>query len=81
MKQMVVLIGDPAVMNGMIDNTNEAKRYTSLDLYLAEGLSPAGSSRSDAPDSGTALAPDDPVASNMVDPGLIDLENPFATFA
>ena len=24
---------------------------------------------------------DDPVASNMVDPGLIDLENPFATFA
>ena len=87
-KQMVVLIGDPAVMNGMIDNTNEAKRYTSLDLYLTEGLSPAGSSRPDAPASGIASASDDPdalsddpVASNMVDPGLIDLENPFATFA
>ena len=33
-RRMVVLIGDPEVMNGMIDNTTEAKRYTSLDLYL-----------------------------------------------
>ena len=24
----------PDVMNGMIDNTTEAKRYTSLDLFL-----------------------------------------------
>ena len=29
-----MLIGDPDVMNGMIDNTTEAKRYTSLDLFL-----------------------------------------------
>lgn len=35
-RQMVVLIGNPEVMNEMIDNTNEAKRYTSLDLYLTE---------------------------------------------
>ena len=87
-KQMVVLIGDPAVMNGMIDNTNEAKRYTSLDLYLSEGASPAGSSRPDDPDPGMVsvfdqpdFLSDDPVASNMVDPGQIDPENPFATFA
>ena len=33
-RRMVVLIGDPDVMNGMIDNTTEAKRYTSLDLFL-----------------------------------------------
>ncbi len=33
-RRMVVLIGDPEVMNSMIDNPHEAKRYTSLDLYI-----------------------------------------------
>ncbi len=33
-KRLVVLVGDVSVMNSMIDNTIEAKRYTSLDLYL-----------------------------------------------
>ena len=32
----VVLVGDPAAMNRMIDNVTEAKRYTSLRLRLQE---------------------------------------------
>lgn len=33
-KKCVVIIGDPDVMNDMIDNTNEARRYTTLALRL-----------------------------------------------
>ena len=35
-RRIVVLIGDPEVMNDMIDNTSETKRYTGLDLYMRE---------------------------------------------
>ena len=35
-RRIVVLIGDPEVMNDMIDNTSETKRYTGLDLYMQE---------------------------------------------
>ena len=35
-KSLVVLIGEPAVMNEMIDNAQEAKRYTTLSLRIKE---------------------------------------------
>ena len=35
-KSLVVLIGEPAVMNEMIDNAQEAKRYTTLSLRIRE---------------------------------------------
>ena len=35
-RSMVVLIGEPAVMNEMIDNVQEAKRYTTLALRIKE---------------------------------------------
>ena len=94
-KRMVVLIGDPQVMNGMIDNATEAKRYTSLDLYLRME---AGAVPPDDSSSGSGYAPggqdgrdireevpfdegDDPLAAGSFDPGLIDPDNPFATLA
>lgn len=35
-RKCVVLIGDPAVLDDMIDNTMQEKRYTTLDLRLQE---------------------------------------------
>ena len=35
-RNCVVLIGDPSVMKEMIDNTSEARRYTTLALRLKE---------------------------------------------
>ena len=35
-RSCVVLIGDPSVMKEMIDNTSEARRYTTLALRLKE---------------------------------------------
>ena len=89
-RRMVVLVGDPDVMNEMIDNTTEAKRYTSLDLYLkaaagdsssgdgsalAGGFFSAGDSLFRESDSGS----DDPLSPDRYDPGWIDPDNPFAT--
>ena len=41
-RQCVVLIGDPSVMKEMIDNTSEARRYTTLALRLKECRAAAG---------------------------------------
>ena len=71
-RRLVVLIGDPEEMNRMIDNTSEAKRYTSLDLYLkmeAEGAA----AKAGAP------AEDDPLAAGAFQPVWIDPNDPFAT--
>ncbi len=65
-KRLVVLVGDISVMNGMIDNTIEAKRYTSLDLYLKEQASSSEGG--------------DPLASDDFDPSYIDPDDPFAGF-
>ena len=35
-RKCVVLIGDPAVLDDMIDNTMQEKRYTTLALRLQE---------------------------------------------
>ena len=64
-RSLVVLIGDPAVMNEMIDNTREARRYTSLALRIREvcgekqedGLQSAAGSFADE-----EFDPDDPFA-------------------
>ena len=37
-KRMVVIVGNPAMVNQIIDNTEEQKRYTSLTLRLQEML-------------------------------------------
>ena len=70
-KRMVVLVGDPEVMNEMIDNTSQAKRYTSLDLYLK-------SSASDPAAASVFGEPEDPLAADASDSWEIDPEDPFA---
>ncbi len=67
-KRLVVIVGDVSVMNSMIDNTLEAKRYTSLDLYLK-----MQSGGGDAPQS-----TDDPFAEDAFDLSQIDEDDPFA---
>ena len=52
-RSLVVLIGEPAVMNEMIDNVQEAKRYTTLALRIREA--DAGSSRSSGDHSSRSL--------------------------
>ena len=70
-RQMVVLVGDPEVMNEMIDNTSEAKRYTSLDLYLkAAAGDPSATSGEERTD--------DPLSMAAADDWEIDPEDPFA---
>ena len=70
-RQMVVLVGDPEVMNEMIDNTSEAKRYTSLDLYLkAAAGDPSAMSGEERTD--------DPLSMAAADDWEIDPEDPFA---
>lgn len=91
--RMVVLIGDPDVMNEMIDNTSEAKRYTSLDLYLREAAEDAavsagarsGAERTAGARSGAghaACPEEDPAQADdplaIDDAGWIDPDDPFA---
>ena len=70
-RQMVVLVGDPEVMNEMIDNTSEAKRYTSLDLYLKAAAGDPSTM------SGEEMT-DDPLSMAAADDWEIDPEDPFA---
>ena len=87
-KQLVVLIGDPEVMNEMIDNTTEAKRYTSLNLYLctaAEDKSQDPSQESafaaqegEMKTAGGRFEEDDPLAAANFRQDWIDPDNPFA---
>ena len=87
-KQLVVLIGDPEVMNEMIDNTTEAKRYTSLNLYLctaAEDKSQDPSQESafaaqegEMETAGGRFEEDDPLAAANFRQDWIDPDNPFA---
>ncbi len=67
-KRLVVIVGDVSVMNSMIDNTLEAKRYTSLDLYLK--MQAGGGN---APE-----VTEDPFAEDSFDSSQIDEEDPFA---
>ncbi len=62
-KRLVVLIGDPQVMFDMIDNTSEARRYTSLDLRIRELEEDRGEdgNASGTPDL-SGIDPDDPFA-------------------
>lgn len=78
-KRMVVLIGDPAVMNEMIDNTTEARRYTSLDLYLRD-LAKDLEKPDSRPDDG-AVEAGGVSGLEEFNPGWIDPDNPFATLA
>ena len=71
-RRLVVLIGDPDMMNRMIDNTSEAKRYTSLDLYLKMEAEDAAAQED-------ALTEDDPLAAGTFHPVWIDPNDPFAT--
>lgn len=87
-KKMVVLIGDPEVMNEMIDNTTQEKRYTSLDLYLrqiAEEESGTGKETSgleknlaERPVSDRFSEDPDPLSAENFQQGLIDPDDPFA---
>ncbi len=79
-KSLVVLIGEPAVMNEMIDNAQEAKRYTTLALRLQEAYSPGESSSgysalSAAGDSGEAEAAGGTESFGFED---FDPDDPFA---
>ena len=65
-KSLVVLIGEPAVMNEMIDNAQEAKRYTTLSLRIREadsGTDPqAGKTAQQQGGFSDDFDPDDPFA-------------------
>ena len=86
-KQLVVLIGAPEVMNEMIDNTTEAKRYTSLDLCLRmtseemEHTSQSaveGAGRAEGLPAAEDCPEEDPLAAENYRPGWIDPDDPFA---
>ncbi len=91
-RQMVVLIGDPEVMYSMIDNTYEAKRYTSLDLCIKAIAAGKGSQgtpgnnpvdmddRATLYDDRDGQNDDDPLASDHFDSSWIDPDDPFAGF-
>ncbi len=72
-KRLVVLVGDQSVMRDMIDNTNEAKRYTSLDLYLKMINDDSCSSSG-----GELRNEEDPLAGAAFDTSKIDPDDPFA---
>lgn len=72
-RSLVVLIGEPAVMNEMIDNVQEAKRYTTLALRIREA--DAGSSRSSEDHSGRSLEDGRPDTGGFED---FDPDDPFA---
>ena len=82
-RRMVVLIGNPDVMNAMIDNGTQEKRYTSLDLYLRQEAAKDGREALPADDSSDAgqADPDDPLAAYAFDPGQIDPEDPFSALS
>lgn len=72
-RSLVVLIGEPAVMNEMIDNVQEAKRYTTLALRIREA--DAGSSRSSGDHSGRSSEDGRPDTGGFED---FDPDDPFA---
>lgn len=72
-RSLVVLIGEPAVMNEMIDNVQEAKRYTTLALRIREA--DAGSSRSSGDHSSRSLEDGRPDTGGFED---FDPDDPFA---
>ncbi|MBR1899868.1 MAG: ATP-dependent RecD-like DNA helicase, partial [Lachnospiraceae bacterium] len=72
-RSLVVLIGEPAVMNEMIDNVQEAKRYTTLALRIREA--DTGSSRGSGDHSSRSLEDGRPDAGGFED---FDPDDPFA---
>ena len=72
-RSLVVLIGEPAVMNEMIDNVQEAKRYTTLALRIREA--DAGSSPGSGDHSSRSLEDGRPDTGGFED---FDPDDPFA---